>query len=344
MDSRGRMTLQFHITGRCNLRCRHCYRQEGNVEPLTYGDICRVVEQFLALTERNNRTWGTDFRGHINLTGGEPFLHKDIDRVLTLLGRCREKLSYGVLTNGSFLNSAAMALLKETGAAFVQLSLDGNRELHDCLRCPGDYDRVLAVAGRLERAGISTQLSFTANRDNMQYLPQAAWECRRRGISKLWTDRLVPIGTGQALENLAITREALPDYLAALKKAQGNALTRLVFPKTRVTGNRALQFLGCQGSVYACSAGTRLSTVDEFGTSMPCRRMPIACGDIFSSSLEEVYYRSPVFQSLRQSGIPEECGGCRYRHTCGGGARCQSYAACGSFRRADPGCPLARRG
>ena len=43
--NQNRLTLQFHITGRCNLRCKHCYRTEGDVEKLTYNDIISVIDQ-----------------------------------------------------------------------------------------------------------------------------------------------------------------------------------------------------------------------------------------------------------------------------------------------------------
>ena len=41
-----RLVLQFHITGRCNLRCKHCYREAGEAEPLTYLQVFDILEQF----------------------------------------------------------------------------------------------------------------------------------------------------------------------------------------------------------------------------------------------------------------------------------------------------------
>ena len=61
----GRHVLQWHITHRCNLRCRHCYQEDfrsemGREELL---DVLDKYERFLK--ERS-------LAGHINLTGGEP--------------------------------------------------------------------------------------------------------------------------------------------------------------------------------------------------------------------------------------------------------------------------------
>ena len=337
--NKARLVMQFHITGNCNLKCKHCYRTEGNVQPLSYEDVIGVIEQFKELVKEFNLRHNSKRRGHINLTGGEPFIRKDIREILRYLGENKASLSFGILSNGSFLNDEMIAVVKETGAAFVQLSLDGNREMHDSLRAPGDYDRVLKTAEYLEQKGIPVHISFTANKENFKYLPGVAAECRKRKLTKLWSDRLVPIGTGQEISDLAITDKELPEYLQALKKARGNFLVRALYPKTQVTMNRALQFLVSKDSTYSCSAGKTLLTVDEFGNVMPCRRMPIVCGTVFDSTLRELYYNHETFRALRNLPEPKECGTCEYVYRCKGGAKCQSFALYGTYYKADPACP-----
>ena len=334
-----RLLLQFHITGRCNLRCKHCYRTEGDVEPLSTEDVKGVITQFLQLQKAYNSLHSIRKKAHINITGGEPLIREDIEEILRFMGEHSQYLSYGILSNGSFLDEHLIGILKETGVSFVQLSLDGDQKTHDTLRATGDYDRVLETAQLLEKQGIRTYISFTANRENYKHLPQVAHQCRKRGITKLWSDRLVPIGTGEGLSQLAITEEVLPDYIKTLKKAQGSFLTRLRYPKTQVTMNRALQLLCSKGSIYSCSAGDSLITVDEFGNIMPCRRMPIVCGNVKDNTLEDVYFHHETFRALRAFTIPQACRKCKYQALCKGGARCQSYRAYGSFYRADPACP-----
>lgn len=339
-NKHSRLLLQFHITGRCNLRCKHCYRTEGDVESLSYDDVVTIIEQFKQLREEYNQRHNIKRKGHINLTGGEPFFRADIKRILMYLGANKEHFTYGILSNGSFLDDEVIQLLKETDVSFVQLSIDGDRETHDFLRAPGDYDRVLDTAEHLERSGIRTYISFTANRDNYKHLPVVARQCRKRKITKLWSDRLVPIGNGQELQQLVITKDEFPQYVQTLKKAQGGFLVRLLYPKAVVTMNRALQFQNSKGAVYSCSAGNSLITVDEFGNIMPCRRMPIICGNAFETTLRDVYYENETFKRLRGDCTPKECAGCKYAFYCRGGAKCQSYAMFGSYLRADPACSL----
>jgi len=340
--NKNRILMQFHITGNCNLRCKHCYRTEGNVQPLSFEDVVKVIEQYKALRKKYNKKHGIKKRGHINITGGEPFIREDIKEILKYMGENRKEFSYGVLSNGSLIDEEIMSLLKETEVSFVQLSIDGDEKTHDNLRASGDYKRVFAMAEKLQKNGIRTYISFTANKDNFKYLPEVAKECRKRKITKLWSDRIVPIGTGESLKDLAVTKEVLPDYLKSLKKARGGFITRKLFPKTSVTMNRALQFMDSDGDMYSCSAGGSLVTVDEFGNIMPCRRMPIICGNVLETTLEKVYFEDETFKKLREWNVPKECSECIYRAMCRGGAKCQSYAEYGNFYRADPGCPLKK--
>lgn len=333
-----RLVMQFHITGRCNLRCKHCYREEGDVEPLSTEDVFRVIHQYEDLLAEFKWVNASDRRGHINITGGEPFLRRDVKELLRYFGSHRKLFTYGVLSNGSVIDDELIALLKETGAAFVQLSIDGCRAVHDELRAPGDYDRTFAMAQRLERIGIPTYISFTANRENYHDLPLVARECRKRRITRLWSDRLVPIGHGAEL--LSIGKAQTMDYLRTLRKARGSWLTRKLHPHTEVRMNRALQFL-CGGETYQCGAGKTLITVDEMGRIMPCRRMPILCGNVFEDTMKDVYFDHEVFRALRTAPTPMECLQCPQRDSCRGGARCQTYALTGEFTAADPGCPKA---
>ena len=304
-------------------------------------DVLQVLDQFRCLVVQYNTLHGIQRRGHVNLTGGEPFIRADMAQILDYMGAHRQELTFGILSNGSLLTRSMMEKLKESGAAFVQLSIDGDRLTHDSLRAPGDYARTFRKARELEKLGIPTHISFTANSENFHYLPHVAAKCRRYGITKLWTDRLVGIGNGEQLQT--ISAQLLPQYLKTLKKAQGNRLTRLLYPKTQVTANRALQFMGANGNVYSCSAGDSLITVDEFGQVMPCRRMPIVCGNALEDGLEKVYFEHPVFRQLRKHDIPAGCAGCVYQYLCRGGAKCQAYSISGNFLRADPGCPLSAK-
>lgn len=342
--SQPRIVMQLHITGRCNLRCRHCYRDDMACahDDLTTEDIETIIEQYTALKWQFAMRSHTERRGHVNITGGEPFIREDMPEILEMLAKRNREFGFGILTNGTLIDDEKIRWLKRAGVSFVQLSLDGCAETHDALRAPGNYEATMNTARRLENSGIKTYISFTANALNYSEFPRLAKECRRNGITRLWTDRIVPIGHGGESDGLEITPELMPQYLNYLKKAQGGLKERILYPRTEVRLNRALQFM-CGGTRYRCGAANGLIIVDEHGTVMPCRRMPIECGNFRKNTLGEIYYYHPVFQKLRFSPIPKECEPCEEKFGCFGGARCQSYARFGDFDHADPACPMIRK-
>ena len=67
--------IQFYLTGRCHLRCRQCNIVEAN-------SACRELSlDEIAVVADNIRRIGG---GIVLLTGGEPFLRKDVDQVAAI--------------------------------------------------------------------------------------------------------------------------------------------------------------------------------------------------------------------------------------------------------------------
>lgn len=89
--------MRISVTDRCNFRCRYCMPAQG-VEWIPHDRIMRYEEiQLLVgmLTQLGVKK--------IRLTGGEPFVRKDISQFLRTLRRSFPELSLAVTTNASLL-------------------------------------------------------------------------------------------------------------------------------------------------------------------------------------------------------------------------------------------------
>jgi len=106
--------------------------------------------------------------------------------------------------------------------------------------------------------------------------------------------------------------------------------------------HRALQFLEDGSRPYRCSAGHSLLALMPNADLYPCRRLPLAVGNLRHTPLETLYFESPVLLSLRGHQVSHGCEGCPHGEQCGGGLRCLAYAVKGSPFAADPGCWLAQ--
>ena len=75
--------MQWHLTNRCNKRCSHCYQEGYQNKEFTTEELLSIGNQYLELLDTYNRLYNINCKGHINITGGEPFLH--MDRIYDLL-------------------------------------------------------------------------------------------------------------------------------------------------------------------------------------------------------------------------------------------------------------------
>jgi radical SAM protein with 4Fe4S-binding SPASM domain len=206
------------------------------------------------------------------------------------------------------------------------------------------------VAGleHLVRAGVPTVIAFTAHRGNYREFPQVAALGRQLGVARVWADRLIPWGNGSAMHDQLLTADETREFVLLITRARAEGGRRRsgLFGRagahTEIAGNRALQFLGCGGQPYHCSAGDRLVALLPDGDLTPCRRMPLRVGNVLQTPLEALY-RCELFRTLRdRSRVSAGCAGCLYARLCGGGLHCLAHAVTGDPFRADPGCWLAR--
>lgn len=118
-DNHGRTVnyLRLAVTDRCNLRCFYCMPEEGlewlsRKELMTYEEMLHVCSLLV--------TMGID---KIRITGGEPFVRKDIMHFLTALSKLEGLRQITITTNG-VLTAPHIPALKKLGIYSVNLSLD----------------------------------------------------------------------------------------------------------------------------------------------------------------------------------------------------------------------------
>lgn len=333
------LLLQWQITERCNLRCRHCYQDDQPSVEMPLSELCDVADQYLALLRELGRDRGrAAIPGHITISGGEPFVRPDTTALLEYLASRSPRPGLAVLTNGSLIDQALARRLRSLRLRFVQLSLDGTEPTHDALRGAGSFARTLEALALLREVGLPVFVSFTAHAANYREFPAVAAVACRLGASRVWADRLIPCGRGAACETLS--PEQAREFFGLMKTAREADRGRWR-RRSRVPMHRALQFLG-GGLSYRCSAGRTLLSLQPDGEVLACRRLPIATGNVRATPLRELWHGSPLFRDLRDdSRVPNGCAGCLHLAACRGGLRCLAFACTGDPWTADPGCWLA---
>ena len=114
--------VQFHLTEKCNLACRHCY-QSGVVSEMNYEEICGAISSIRTTVEDWAVDYNMDISPSLHFTGGEPLLRDDLFAVLGYAFGCG--FSVSLMSNGTLIGRLGAQRLKKAQVADVQISLDG---------------------------------------------------------------------------------------------------------------------------------------------------------------------------------------------------------------------------
>jgi cyclic pyranopterin phosphate synthase len=198
--------LRISVTDRCNFRCVYCMPKEvygrdhrflERRELLTFEEIARVARVFV---EGGVRT--------LRITGGEPLVRRDIERLVAQLGELGVDLT--LTTNGSLLPQKAQ-LLADAGLRRITVSLDSLDDGQ--FRALNDVDfpvaRVLEGIDAARAAGLPVKVNAVVKRgaNDDQIVPMAAF-FRDRGETLRFIEYMdVGHTNGWRLDDVVSARE-----------------------------------------------------------------------------------------------------------------------------------------
>jgi len=339
--------IQLHLTERCNLKCTHCYQSGKSPDEMSLAEIRSVISEVADMLGEWSAAYDVTFSSSFNITGGEPFLRRDLFPVLEELAD--KGIDAYLLSNGILITKDKAEALARLAVKGVQVSIEGPEVIHDAIRGKGSLKRSLSGIQCLLDAGIEVTMNTTLSDINAAYFPDVIALASSMGVQKLGFSRLVPSGSGRNLLNKMLTKEVLEDlYNRIFSLNTGNLKI--------VTGDPvASQFRVPADKDDAgpfpsggCAAGVSGLTILPDGTVTPCRRLPVSLGNVRTDSLREIWSTSEVLNALRdRSRYEGKCGSCSKWSACRG---CRAIAyefACAhgstNYLAEDPQCFLVSK-
>jgi len=334
--------VQWHLTERCNLRCRHCY-QSGAVSEMSCEEICRAVDNVRSAFESWVTEYDMEMSPSFHFTGGEPFLRQDLFAILDYVRKCG--FSTSLMSNGTLIDGDMARRIREAGVSDVQISLDGLEPTHESLRGKGSFQRTLEGIRNLVSQGVEANINLTVSRINMGQTGELVRLAEELGVSAIAFSRLVPTGRGKGLSSETLTREEVAHFYGELQGFKDNSKVMVISrdPLSAIADMEG-EIPQTEMPIGGCAAGVFGITVTADGTIMPCRRMDLPVGNIKEVSFRELWVESPVLGSLRRrEDYHGGCESCRYWAVCRG---CRAIAL--AYARAnghedylgpDPQCP-----
>jgi len=139
-------TIGIKLTNRCNLRCTHCYQwnesgyhQHMDRAEQTLDLDVRLFERLLEETR--------PVKSRLYLWGGEPLVHREIERILLLLEQDVRETT--ICTNAHFIQKHLDALCRISSNLELLIAIEGFEKEHDLLRGNGSFSRVMAQIDQL---------------------------------------------------------------------------------------------------------------------------------------------------------------------------------------------------
>ncbi|MBO6111621.1 MAG: radical SAM protein [Lachnospiraceae bacterium] len=342
-------SVQWSITGRCNYNCRHCFMSAPDYkgEDLTLEQSEHILDELAHCGIRM-----------VSITGGEPFVNPNFYGILDKMKEkdiCLSTLySNGKLVNEELINE----LEKRNMRPVFHMSFDGVG-WHDWLRGKeGAEAAVINAFKLLQRRGFQTSSSMVLHKHNIGTLRESINLLSSLGLVHLKMNVAAPTGRWKNETEHFISQDdanhAILDYIPQYV-ADGMPMSvqfcgilefdrlkrRITIPYKKFTGVAEAE------KSWACGSVKNTMYISPTGRILPCMTMGGTAMDPFFDSclekplseiLSDSYYRDTCLIKMGECiEHNEECRGCKYRLSCGGGCR---SCACGEtgtdYRAIDP--------
>ncbi|TLU83389.1 MAG: SynChlorMet cassette radical SAM/SPASM protein ScmF [Chlorobium sp.] len=313
------------------MRCSHCWLapphdENGKTQPVLDPELFRSIV-------RQAKEFG--LKG-VKLTGGEPFLHPEINTILDYIRE--ECLELTVETNGVLCTPELALKLKEcSNQLSIAVSLDGADALtHETIRgVKGAFPKAVRGIRNLVQSGINPQIIMTVMRRNVSQIESLVRLAEELGAGSVKFNMLQPTERGKAIhengESLNV-RELIELGAVVENNIAPSTSIKLYYdhpvafrPLGRIFGKKEgistcgiMSILGvlADGSYALCGIG---DNIKEF-----------VFGHAATNRFSDVWQNNPVLKNIRE-GMPVKlegvCERCIFKSHCLGSCIAQNYYA-----------------
>lgn len=275
------------LTNQCNSRCKTCFiwKNKNKIElPIN------SIENFA------NSKLFSKIR-FLSLTGGEPFLRNDIDKIVNLLVEKNSKLHLTILSNAiipEFIYEKVKLMPRDV---LITFSFNGKEEIHDETRgVKGNFKNLLNSIEKIKSLGNPVSLIFTVTKENFDQL-SFAWEFAKKNNLNILFSPEMDYGRLNREGDRTLTSEQKKAVLDQLKKIYSER-KRGFFDYTYYLFFK--KFYENKDITNVCYAGTNSIYIDYTGDIYPCENLvgkipPL--GNIKSNFVLSEYYSKKIKES-----------------------------------------------
>ena len=316
--------VDFSVTERCNLRCRHCITFAPE---RTAGGTARTMTP-LVLDRLRPWLGGASYFGFVH--GGESLTAPIFFEVLEAIRSGRGDAPYvaHLLSNGLLLTPSTVARLSGLGVTSIAVSLDGaTAATNDAIREGGRFDAITArlrEAVALRRASsldLRLGLSFVTLAQNVHELSAMVDLAADLGVDWLKIEEGVAVNAFAERSLVGLSRAALQGAVAAAaERAKERGLTfvdhtfeRSIWRCTLHEHPETAAFVAADEfanrcEVHPCRAPWEVACVEPNGDVRGGHFFGPVLGNVTTGSLDETWNGQPARDARAASYAARICG------------------------------------
>ncbi len=298
--------LSMEVTSNCQLKCIHCFNSSGTPkeDELTSHQIAKIAKEFSELGTQS-----------AFVTGGEPFLKKDICFLIEALAE--NFISVTIASNGFSLTDEIVSTLSKYNNITVQISVDGNEKTHDEIRgVVNAYIRTMSNIATLCNNNIPVVIAFTLNDNNRYELDDVILHTKKLGCKG------VNIGltadAGRAKDN-KLKCNFSKDFIEILSAYNKKYTTDDFYVGLDIDENKIRNITDSIEHKNKCGAGYGIMHIFPNGNVSMCPSITkIHLGSLKKQGIGEILNFKNVERTMNiPSPTREICGDCENFNSCG---------------------------
>lgn len=305
--------ISFEITQRCLNNCVHCSSCSNSLckQHIDYETICKTIDDMPQIGVKR-----------VCLSGGEPFLHKDLKNIVTYIKQLGMEIniySSGITeVNGqiTYITIDEFEDLKKCGLSKIMFNLQS----YEASR----YDKIMGTTGRFDivkesiknaiGVGIYTEIHFVPMKINIGDIDGIVELAREMNVNKVSFLKLVPHGRADGNKHLIqLSGEETIKLRNKLSEIKSEAIRigiplSLDFDSDFCHAASSKLYIKFDGTVYGCEAFKYIQQLDgESNVIQP--------NNIFEASLLEIYNSSKYLKATQEfvkkySCLDSKCESC----------------------------------